>query len=249
MSQDRAAHIGPYFEIQLRLAQRMSELTAIPLSQTARDHTNFHRRFGLGDAREPVAPLWARCQERLDQLADLTDQVRWTQHIYREAGEEPDLPGRTQFGCFACEPPSVEGVVRIHFSNRDTDELGGPLIKAKSPARTAELAALVVHIRETYPDAVRIQGGSWLYHIEAYRRLFPADYAASRTPWTGRITLTGTSSWGQLIDSRENIRPDIRDTLIANLDTLDPAAPWRAFPFQVLSVTAPMESFYRHFGV
>lgn len=249
MTPDRAAHIGPYFEVQLRLARRMSELTGIPLSQSARDHTNLHRRFGLGDDREPVAPLWAQYVERLDQLANLADQLSWTQEIYRRAPEEPVLAGRTRFGCFACEAPSMEGMVRIHFSNRDTDEAGGPLAKAKVAARVAEITAMLRHIREVHPGATRIQGGSWLYHIEAYRRLFPADYVASRTPWTGRITLTGTSSWGQLIDSRERIRPDIRDALVTNLVTLDPAAPWRAFPFQVLSVTAPMESFYFHFGM
>lgn len=249
MTPDRAAHIGPYFEVQLRLARRVTELTGVPLSQSVRDHTNLHRRFGLGDNRDPVAPLWARYVDGLNQLPDLTDQVSWTQDIYRQAPEEPELAGRTRFGCFACEAPSSEGVVRIHFSNRDTDASGGPLVKAKITARRSELTTLVAHTRETCPGAVRIQGGSWLYHIEAYRRLFPPDYVASRTPWTGRITLTGTSSWGQLIDSRDNIRPNIRDALIANLETLDPAAPWRVFPFQVLSVTAPLESFYRHYGV
>lgn len=249
MTPDRAGHMGPWFEIQLRLARRMADLTGETVARCARDHTNFHRRFGLSDDRAPVAPLWTRYAEQLDRLSDLADQVSWTQDIYREAPDEPALAGRTLFGCFACEVPSSEGVVRIHFSNRDTDESGGPLVKAKISARVAEITAMLRHIRGVHPGAIRIQGGSWLYHIEAYRRLFPPDYVASRTPWTGRITLTGTSSWGQLIDSRERIRPDIRDALIANLETLDPAAPWRAFPFQVLSVTAPMESFYRHFGV
>lgn len=249
MTPDRAAHIGPYLEVQLRLARRISELTGIPLSQSARDHTNLHRRFGLGDDREPVAPLWAQYAERLDQLADLADQVRWTQDIHRIAPEEPVLAGRTRFGCFACEEPSTEGVVRIHFSNRDTDEFGGPLVKAKLSARMSELAALVAYVREGDPGAARIQGGSWLYHIEAYRRLFPADYVASRTPWTGRITLSGTSSWGQLIDSRENVRPEIRDALVANLEHIDPDAPWRVFPLQVLSVTAPLKSFEAFYGL
>lgn len=249
MTPDPAAHLGPFLEVQLRLARRMAELTGSTVSACARDNTNFHRRFGLGDDREPVAPLWAQYAVRLDQLTDLAEQVSWTQDIYRQAPEEPVLAGRARFGCFACEAPSGEGVVRIHFSNRDTDETGGPLANAKIAARVAEITAMLRHIREVHPGAIRIQGGSWLYHIEAYRRLFPPDYVASRTPWTGRITPTGMSSWGQLIDSRERIRPDIRDALIANLETLDRAAPWLAFPFQVLSVTAPMESFYRHFGV
>jgi hypothetical protein len=61
--------------------------------------------------------------------------------------------------------------------------------------------------------------------------------------------LTGTSSWGQLIDSREAIRPDVRDTLMANLARLDPEAPWTAFPYRVLAVSAPIESFARFYGL
>lgn len=238
-----------YLEVQLRLARRMAELTGAPVSQTARNYTNFHRRLGLGDAHDPAEPLWARYAGQLDQLPGLDAQVAWTEDVFKAAKEGPALPGRTWFGCFACEAPTAEGAVRIHFTNRDTDETGGPLVRAKFAARTRELAALVRHVRETHPQSIRIQGGSWLYHLEAYRRLFPADYAASRTPWPGRISLTGTSSWGQIIDSRGAVRDAVRDILVANLEALDPEAPWRAFPYPVLSVTAPIDSFYRHFGV
>jgi len=103
-------------------------------------------------------------------------------------------------------------------------------------------------IAERHPGAQVIAGKSWLYNIEAYRRLFPPGYSAIRTLAPGPLHLTGTSSWGQMIDSREAIRPDVRDALAANLAALDPAAPWTAFPLRVLAVRAPLETFLDFYG-
>ena len=127
--------------------------------------------------------------------------------------------------------------------NADTDTLGGPLAYEKQTRRRADLTAMVKDIRARHPDARAIRGRSWLYNLEAYRRLFPADYAASAKPETGVVNLHGNSSWGQMIDSREAVRPEFRATLLANLAVIDPEAPWRAFPLQVLRVTAPIASF------
>ena len=108
---------------------------------------------------------------------------------------------------------------------------------------------MVQDIHARHSDARAIRGRSWLYNLEAYRRLFPADYAASATPEPGVINLHGNSSWGQMIDSREAVRPEFRATLLANLADIDPEAPWRAFPLQVLRVTAPIASFEAFYGL
>lgn len=158
-------------------------------------------------------------------------------------------PWQAGFGCFACDAPDAEGVVRIHFFNADTDDVGGPLARAKLERRRAELAAMTRHVLTGHPEARVIRGKSWLYNVEAYRRLFPADYAASRTVWTGSLHLTGTSSWGQIIDSREQVRPDVRDALLANLPSLDANRPWLAFPLRVLATEAPIDSFAAEYGI
>ncbi len=159
------------------------------------------------------------------------------------------IPGQIAFGCFAHEAPTDEGFVKIHFNNRDTDQDGGPLARSKIDRRRAELTAMLAHIQENHPNATRLAGRSWLYHLEAYRRLFPPDYVASRVQAPGPLHLSGTSTWGQLIDSREAIRPEIRDALFEGLKTLDPEAPWRAFPLHPLAVSAPLPSFYAAFAL
>jgi hypothetical protein len=240
----RAATLAPYFEIQLRLAARMAELTGSPLGDMAWRYTNLHRRLGLGLPGEAPGEEWTAFAAQLEAAVHLGDQVRVTQTAFRYAAEEQiPLPGQTGFGCFACDPPNDEGVVRIHFFNADTDAAGGPLASAKIGRRRAELAAMTRHIRRSHPEARSIRGKSWLYHLEAYRRLFPPDYVAAPEVAEGPLHLQGTSSWGQMIDSRERVRPEIRDALIANLPGLSPETPWQAFPLRVLTVAAPLESF------
>jgi hypothetical protein len=246
---ERAERLAPYFEIQLRLARRMAELTGERLGEVVRNHTNLHRRLGLGvPAFAAPGTAWAAYAADLEASSVLADQVALTQAAFRQATEETlPLPGQTGFGCFAHEAPNADGGIKIHFYNCDTDDEGGPLASAKQPRRRAELAAMVRHIVETHPEATHIKGGSWLYHLEAYRRLFPPAYVATSTPHPGPH-LTGTSSWGQLIDSREAIRPALRDAVVANLAVLDPAAPWRVFPYQPLTPSASVEAFVAHFA-
>lgn len=242
----RAERLGPYFEAQLRLAARMAELTGASLGEMALRHTNLHRRlgFGVNMPDQKGAPGWEDYVRKLQAAAGVTAQVALSQATCRSnPPEQIPLPGQTGFGCFACDRPNEEGVIRIHFFNADTDDASGPLASSKITRRRAELRALTSHVRETHPQARLIRGKSWLYNLEAYRRLFPTDYAASRTAWNGPLHLTGTSSWGQLIDSRERVRPQMRDALLANLERLDPTAPWLAFPLRVLATEAPIESF------
>lgn len=249
---ERAERLADYFEVQLMLARRMAELTGAPLGEMVLRHTNLHRRLGLGVWRndDPPADGWAPYVAKLEALGDLAAQVGWTVEAYRWAPDEIlPHPGQFGFGCFAYEARNADGVVRIHFNNRDTDDAGGPLASAKIGRRQDELARLFTHAAKAVPPETTVRGGSWLYHIEAYRRLFPPAYADSRGPYTRPIFLRGTAVWGQVIDAHERIRPAVRDTVVANLARLNPESPYLAFPFQMLAVEAPLSAFLEFYGL
>jgi len=248
----RAERLAPYFDAQLRLAGRVAELTGTPLSDAVLRFTNLHRRlgFGVNVPGEAPAPGWLDYARALEAAPDDPARLAVTRAAFvRGADEVLPLQGQRQFGCFACEAPTEDGAVRLHFNNQDTDEDGGPLATAKIARRRTELAALVRHVRTVHPEATCIRGKSWLYNLEAYRRLFPADYGASRAVAEGPLRLNGTSSWGQLIDAHERIRPAARDALMAGLADLDPEAPWLAFPLRVLATEASIDSFAAEYGV
>jgi hypothetical protein len=250
VSSKDAERVRDLFALQLAFAGRMAELTGLTLPQAVSRYSNLHRRFGLGDIDVvPPSPDWARYLDGLERAASDEARLAWTLEAYARSPDEPPTPGRTAVGCFAFDPPDAEGVVRIHFYNRDVEGGAGPLARGKTAERTRELAAMFALVRRTHPAATSVAGRSWLYNLEAYRRLFPPAYAASRAPPAGPVRLSGASSWGQFVDHRGAIKPELRDRLLAKLDDLDPTAPWRAFPLPALAVSASIAAFYRFYGV
>ena len=246
----RAARLRGYFELQLDFAERMAALTDLPIGEAVALYTNLRMRMALGDEDHAEdAAQWARYLAGLAARHSPVGRLDWTQAFFAECPPEGLLRGQTRFGCFSFEAPNAEGMVRIHFSNRDSADGVGPLVAAKIPARLADLTAMFGHIRRNHPEARTVTGGSWLYNVEAYRRLFPAQYGASRVEPTAPVRLRGTSSWGQFLDFREQLRPDLCLRFRDNLRSLDATAPWLAFPFQALRTRAPMAAFYEFYRI
>jgi hypothetical protein len=243
------AHPHQFLDLQLRFAQALAERGGRPLGETVALHTNFHRRFGLGLVNGlPASPEWAAYADRLEALDGHDDRLAWTLEVYDRSPPETPPPGRHPFGCFACDPPNAAGELRIHFANRDGDGTS-PLTAAKLARRQGELRDMFTFVRGAYPGAGSVRGGSWLYNLEAYRRLFPADYVASRRRPERLLSFQGYSSWGQFLDHRGLVRAEPKDRFLARLGSLDPARIDAAFPLPALEVTAPVASFYAHFGI
>jgi hypothetical protein len=174
---ERAARLRDYFDLQLRFAEAVAIAAVLPLADTVAQCTNFHRRFGLGALQgAPIASVWQQYTAHLMTLETHEHRVAWTQKFF-----VPSLPGRLppgqrSFGCFSCDPPDVDGRVRIHFANRDNDGIS-PLSRTKIATRQQELTAMFTYVKHTYAEVKEVRGGSWLYHLEAYRRLFPRSMA------------------------------------------------------------------------
>jgi hypothetical protein len=243
---EEAERLRGYFEVQLRFAQTIAARTSRPLAETLLEVTNLHRRFGLGRAA-PGAPSegWTRYAAGLARCESDAERLAWTVEVFAAAPAEPG--GALRFGCFSYELQDEGRVVRIHFSNRDSGEDLGPLARAKADRRISELREMFRHVRAHHGQARTVRGGSWLYNLEAYRRLFPPDYAASVFE-PERVRLDGTSSWGQLLDFRGAVKPAVARTLLDNIGQGDAAAPWRAFPLRALGAESPIASFHRLYG-
>ncbi len=241
--------LADYFELQLTFAERMAARADLPLERAVVLYTNFHKRFGLGDAQVvPPSDDWARYITGLLPCETPRSRVDWTLDYYAARAVETAPADPTVFGCFRCEAPNGEDVMRFHFSNRENDPASGPLSRAKTPRRIAELRALFAFVREAYPTVRAVQGASWLYNLKAYRRLFPRAYGASRALPESPVRLSGSSSWGQVLDHRGAVKLEVRRQVLDNLDRLDIAAPWRVFPLPALRTFAPIEAFYRFYA-
>ena len=247
---DASARLAPYFDLQLRFAARLAEVGGPPLGEAVTWFTNLHRRFGLGIVRrdEPVALLWRRFLDGLHEAPDHRARLAWTLECHAAAPPEQPPPGQHRFGCFACDAPDEAGTLKLHFTNADGDGVS-PLAEARMARRRAELTAMFAFVAAHHPDAASVRGTSWLYHLEAYRRLYPPGYAASRRPPDRPLHFHGSSSWGQFLDHRGGIKPAARDRLLANLADLRPDRLREAFPLPALLVTAPIDDFLRHYGI
>jgi hypothetical protein len=86
-------------------------------------------------------------------------------------------------------------------------------------------------------------GASWLYNLEAYRRLFPASYVATARILPDRFR--HMPLWGQFVNRhgavREPVAREFRERLRRTTRVEELGA---CFPFQVLAVEAPAAAFY-----
>lgn len=240
---DEAERLRPYFEVQLLFAERLATLGGTSLSAAARRYTNMHRRLGLAD-EDPAEPRRRRFDAGLDQPCGPHERLDWVVGCY--ADTPPSADAEPRFGCFRFDPPDPDGVVRLHFSNRDLDGIS-PLAAGKIELRQGELAQMCAHVSLHHPGAKVVAGRSWLYNLDAYRRLFPPTYVASRSAPT-QVSLDGASTWGQLLTHRGEVKASVRDEIVGKLPEVELAAPWRVFPLRALNVQAPFEAFQDHFA-
>jgi len=238
-----------FFGVQLQYADALSLKAGMPLAEAVTWHTNFHRLFAYGNlAKQPPDPDFLSLIDTA--LAAPATPLDTIIAAYAHRPPDPWPADRFPFGKhFACEAPDADAAVRIHFRNRFNTDATGPLDASNAPQRRAELTGMFRFVANRWPETRAVIGNSWLYNTQAYCRLFPPAYAASRTPLLGPRPTHGLSTWGQFLDFRGALKPDVAEALSRNLETLDVSQPWLSFPYPVLSTTAPFEAFTREYGL
>jgi len=231
-----------FFDLQLELARRVSALSGVPFTRAVLDYTNLYIRFGLGRDFDAANPIW---QTYIAGLSQAHDPGEWTARFHTTRPQAIDPPALVaSFGCFSYGRLDDERL-RLHF--HDAEQSGcSPLATECRARRVAELAALLAHAKRE--GTIRVVGASWLYNLEAYRRLFPPSYLSTAQPLHGRFR--HMPLWGQFLDRhgavRESQAREFRDRLKrqSSLESLDDC-----FPLQVLRLEAPVEDFSAWYGV
>ena len=227
-----------FFDLQLQFADTVASLAGMPPARALLEYTNLYIRFGLGRHFDVQHPDW---REYVDGLSRGTDRREWTYDFYRRKPTDDGAPPVVAtFGCFSYGVANDR--IRLHFLNAETDERS-PLARERRDRRLDELAALFGHIKHTCGVPRQVAGASWLYNLDAYRRLFPARYVANARVLPRRFQRMAL--WGQFLDRRGQVRAPIAREFLARLerassvDDLDPC-----FPFQVLAVEASVLEFF-----
>jgi hypothetical protein len=233
-----------FFDLQLQFAHKVTELSGLPLTHVLLKYTNLYIRFGLGRDFHPAHPVW---QAYLAGLQDTHDRQDWTYRFYLTRAEAmAGPPVVATFGCFSYALLRGDRI-RLHFQNADT-EGHSSLSVACLRQRRADLTALFEHVQRTLPERVQVVGVSWLYNLEAYHRLFPVSYIATARVISDRFH--SMPLWGQFLDRHGGIKESMTRPFLEHLERqVSVERLHECFPFQVLTVEAPVREFYDCYGL
>jgi hypothetical protein len=229
-----------FFQLQLSFAEKVAQVTQAPLEETVLAYTTLYLSFELGRSFDPAHPLW---QAYLQGLQHAPDRAQWTYRWYQRQ--------RTDFiadfyGCFYYSYLADEQTIRIHFINRETAEQSA-LSQARRMARVQELARMFRTIQSTLPEARTVRGGSWLYNLDAYRRLFPPEYVFTAQPISDEFPFLAL--WGQFLTRYGHLREPGTGSFLACLQQQTTLAGLtQCFPYQVLRPMCSIDHFYRFYA-
>lgn len=228
-----------FFDLQFSFAETVRDLSGKSLEDALFEYTNFYLRFGFGREFNADHEGWRRF---LAGLRDAGDGREWTYRFYLRDPEAKTAPAvAATFGCFSYALRDG-GFVRLHFQNADGDD-GSPLRSDRIARRRTELAALFAHLKHRVSPDTPVVGASWLYNLQAYRRLFPDAYVSSARPMEGAFQ--SMPLWGQFVDRRGEVRAPIAAAFLEALsETSNLGDVGSCFPLQALTVRAPARVFH-----
>jgi hypothetical protein len=233
-----------FLDLQVTFAEKVRLLCAIPFDHALFEYTNLYVRFGLGRDFDPEHDCWRAYVAGVATAGNVRD---WTYLFYlnnAEANTRPAVVGT--FGAFSYAL-SADGIVRLHFLSSESRGRS-PIGKERDSERLADLATLSAHMRTTASAAAAVVGASWLYNIDAYRRLFPPVYAESRRVLHGRFR--SMSLWGQFLNHRGQLNASMAQAFLLALSRCTrPEHIEQCFPFQVLTTRTSVDEFFEFYGV
>lgn len=231
-----------YFALQLKLAEHYASVANVSLGLAIDRCTNLRRRLNLSGPAGAAA--WAGVLKFANAPPNSMAAVLQKCLQLQTCHVTKALP--SAFGCFSYDAPDDAGTVRIHFMPPDRPD-SSPLSRANLSQRHDELCAMFSHIRRVERRAQAVRGVSWLYNLSAYQRLFPGDYIASIAPPRFPVHLNGSSTWGQMLDWRHRVKPEMQSALICRMPHMRADAPWEIFPLQALTAHCAIGAFYARY--
>ena|SRR3989344_3409983 len=223
------------FETMLDFARQVQKATDEPLETTLRTCTPLGHWFHSPEQ-------WKNYLDGLDSEKDPLRRAVRLMDEPQQSSEHMEFPA---FGSFTFDYTS--NAINIHFGREP--QTVSPLSKEKVPERIQDLRDMFAHIKENFPDAKEVRGWSWLYNLEAYKRLLPPSYVASIQPDTNPENIRGDALWAQFLDHRHHVKPEMYETLKKNLERSGPNDILSLFPFQIMTAHAPIQDFYDFYNI
>lgn len=236
-----------FFRFQLTFVQKLVERFSLTWADALSHYTTFTKKI---DANH-----WSTYLAGFHAAADSVEWVYQWDLIQRVPGPQPgdtSLYDRALFGCFHYSTHrDLAGnatIIRPHFIKNDRAGFRA-LGQERADIRRAELQRMFVHVQDNVPQAQSVRGHSWLYNLDAYRRLYPPLYTEAM-PTANHDEFQYLSLWGQCFDRHWQPNPAVTAELLHRVEQItDLAALQSCFPYAVLRPQCAIEAFYHYFGI
>jgi hypothetical protein len=240
------AYSKDYFELQLNFATKVSQITKKKLIDVLLQYTSFYKTFRIeGWDFKPDNPTW---RSFVNEFNESKDPLTTTYNFYLKQIEfKGEKNKKKLFGCFSYEYDKSKKSVSIHFRNVDSPEPGA-LSRERMPTRKRELKEMFREIKDKYPEAKEVWGFSWLYNLEAYKRLFPPQYMQHYKTVTNWYK--STALWGQFLDSSGQLKQETTDNFADCINTKNTISELKGcFPLKLLEPWADVKYFYQFYDL
>jgi hypothetical protein len=104
-------------------------------------------------------------------------------------------------------------------------------------------------IKKYRPQTKVVQGGSWLYNLRSYQRLFPDTFIANMK--VEEIPFPRSSGiWGQFLNNQGNVSETMKHAFLERVrDAKTIEQLLQCFEFRILFPKTQIEDFYSHFRI
>lgn len=233
------------FDIQIEFAKKFSELTNQTLEKALITHTALYRIFFVPSATfDETQLIWTTYLS----LIKGRDIFEATYDYYKHTLIQRKVIDREKYNrkpCFIYE--IKDDSIQLHFNNNEGSD-PGPLSSERKINRVRELKDIFIEIKHKHPEIKTVTGSSWLYNLETYKRLFPAEYVLS-----ARLAPNEFQSldiWGQFLDSNFDIKNDFASNFLQNVRAAQNTKDlYASFYFQTLATKAEIRYFFVKYGV
>ena len=219
-----------FFATQQRFAERWADLASMPIETAYLECTTwYHQAAGLGRDFDPSHPVW----QRLVAEVAVSPEPDAVVHAWAVAHKQAVGPGAVLDFAWSAD----DRTVRVNFLGERSPS-SSPLSAMQLPVRKRELRDLVLRAADQHPEAELLRGRSWLYGLEAYRRIFPPVFLVGLE--VEPPDLQFLAIWGQLLHRDGTSRPGVAAGLLVAADAAASTTDLeRSFPVPMWQTTAP----------
>jgi hypothetical protein len=250
-------HFKEHFALRMEFAKRMSQETKEPLWLCLRRYTDLYDMLGLGGPERHISDEIRKRRQvyewRVEGADNEEEALRVSEELYRAALPSGDT-FTEQWHPFKYTYDKASGTVSTHFIGALNplfyEEKSSALSSAQLHESRQKVKEMFQTIREEHPDAEYVEGCSWLYNLEAYRRLYPEAYLRSAELWNPHDRQVSTPMiWAQFYSKDGGLNLERVAQFREKMKHLDPEHPEDAFPYRPVIAGCDIGEFYKEYGI